>query len=72
MSATLEINSIYNNLTYDDFAGTDVTISCLLIIVLLTIISYFYIKIHLKSIQKSGNKKGVILFTCYLPDGRCT
>ena len=39
MSATLEINSIYNNLTYDDFAGTDVTISCLLIIILLNISS---------------------------------
>lgn len=57
MSATLEINSIYNNLTYDDFAGTDVTISCLLIIVLLTIISYFYIKIHLKSIQKKWKQE---------------
>ena len=57
MSATLEINSIYNNLTYDDFAGTDVTISCLLIIVLLTTISYFYIKIHLKSIQKKWKQE---------------
>ena len=57
MSTTLEINTIYNNLTYNDFAGTDVTISCLLIIVLLTIITYFYIKINLKSIQKKWKQE---------------
>ena len=53
MSTTLEINTIYNNLTYDDFAGTDVTISWVLIIVLLFIISYFYILSHFKSIKRN-------------------
>lgn len=57
MSAILEINSLYNNLTYNDFAGTDISISCLLIIVLLTIIAYFYIKINLQSIQKKWNQE---------------
>ena len=57
MSAILEINSLYNNLTYNDFAGIDISILYLLIIVLLTIITYFYIKINLKSIQKKWNKE---------------
>lgn len=57
MSIPLQINSIYNNLTYNDFAGTDVSISCLLFIILLTIIAYFYIKINLKSIQNKWNQE---------------
>ena len=41
MSTILEINTLYNNLTYNDLAGTDKTISYLLIIILLIINSIF-------------------------------
>lgn len=53
MSTTLEINTLYNNLTYDDLVGNDITISYLLIFILLIIIAYFYIVSHLKTIKKN-------------------
>tara|TARA_Y100000741_G_C18262263_1_gene560895 strand:- start:3480 stop:5102 length:1623 start_codon:yes stop_codon:yes gene_type:complete len=53
MSTTVEINTLYNNLTYHDIVGNDITISYLLIFVLLIIIAYFYIISHLKTIRQN-------------------
>ncbi len=52
MSTIIEINTLYNSLTYNDLVGNDKTISYLLIIILLIIIAYFYIISNLKNIRK--------------------